>query len=190
MQQNRAPRTYHWYRDYLVRFHEFHGPRLRVAVLEPYHVTQWIQKDYKGQSDSHRKRAVRSIKRVLNWAVDERYIASNPIAHMKMTRPQPRETTITDAQFQKARAYYPPGDSFRDYLTFLWEIGCRPQEIRAIEARHFDGEILTGDDMCVECPLIRSEERCVPSKQKVRSKVWGEVHTIREQDGENRLADE
>ncbi len=112
VQQNRAPRTYQWYRDYLVRFHEFHGPRLRVAVLEPYHVTQWIQKDYKGQSDSHRKGAVRSIKRVLNWAVEERYIASNPIAHMKVARPQPRETTITDIQFKQALANYPPSDSF------------------------------------------------------------------------------
>ena len=32
---------------------------------------------------------------------------------------------------------------FRDYLSFVWETGCRAQEVRVIEAAHFDGEKIT-----------------------------------------------
>ena len=37
-EQNRAPRTYEWYRDYLQAFHRFIGPSLKMSDLRPYHV--------------------------------------------------------------------------------------------------------------------------------------------------------
>ena len=109
--QNRSPRTFRWYRDYLIRFHKFHGDRLRVSDLKPYHVSQWLQAEYKGQSDSHRKGAIRSIKRVMNWAMDLGYITTNPIERLQAPAPRPRETTITESQFQQALALYPAGRS-------------------------------------------------------------------------------
>ncbi len=142
LKQNRSPRTYEWYRDHLRRFYKHHGPHLRVAKLKPYHVDQWLNADYQGLSDSYRHGAVRSIQRVLNWAVGRGFLDFNPIAKMEKPTPRPRETTITSSQFQQTLALYPAGDPFRDYLLFLWETGCRAQEIRVIEARHFDGEKL------------------------------------------------
>lgn len=35
---------------------------------------------------------------------------------------------------------YVDNQGFRDYLNFMWETGCRPQEIRIIEHRHRDIE--------------------------------------------------
>jgi integrase len=139
--QNRSGRTYRWYRDYLRRFHDFHGPRLRVANLRPYHVDRWVSAHFNGQSASHRHGAIRSVNRVMNWAVKHRYIAANPIAGMEKPTPRPRETTVTDEQFRRMLSLATDNE-FRDYLQFVWETGCRPQEIRIIEARHFDGEKL------------------------------------------------
>lgn len=136
---NRSARTFEWYNDYLVKFHTFHGPKLRVAQLKPFHVTRWVNRDYKGQSESHRLNAIRSIFRVMNWAVKQGYIRLNPIAGIEKPAPSPRETYLTEEQFKQIRKEA-SDDAFRDFLDFTWETGCRPQEIRVLTAKHFDGE--------------------------------------------------
>ncbi len=114
-QKNRSTRTYEWYHDYLVKFHEFHGPKLRVGQLKPYHVNKWMGKDYDGYSESHRLNAVRSIFRVMNWAVKQGYIQANPIAGIEKPTPTPREVALTDEQFKKMRGMA-SDQAFRDFL--------------------------------------------------------------------------
>lgn len=139
--QNRAERTYEWYRDHLRRFFQRIGPRLRVADLKPYHVSQWLTADYAGHSSSNRHGAIRSVQRALNWAVKEGYIVVNPVAKMEKPTPRPRETTITDQQFRQMLGLA-KGLEFKDYIEFMRETGARPFEVRTVEARHFDGEKL------------------------------------------------
>ena len=88
------------------------------------------------------------LKRPFNWAVEEGYINVNPIARMKKPRYIPRgdEAYISDEQFaaliEAAQDTYKPyeAEPFVDYLMVVKDTGCRPQEIRAVEARHFDAE--------------------------------------------------
>jgi integrase len=139
--QNRAERTYEWYRDHLRRFFQRIGPRLRVADLKPYHVSRWLTADYAGHSSSNRHGAIRSVQRALNWAVKEGYIVVNPVAKMEKPTPRPRETTITGQQFTEMLRLA-NGQEFKDYIAFMRETGARPFEVRTVEAHHFDGEKL------------------------------------------------
>lgn len=141
-QQNRSANTYRWYGNYIKSFHQHHGPNLRVEDLRPYHVDAWLQRRFKDASDSHKFGAIRSVQRALNWAVKQGYIATSPLAHMEKPTPQGRETVINSDQFNEM-IELTTDDAFKDFLTFLWETGCRPQELRALEAKHFDGEKLT-----------------------------------------------
>lgn len=123
--------------------------RLRVRDLKPFHVTRWLDARYKnGASDTTRAGAIQCVKRPFNWAVDEGYIPTNPIARVKKPRYTPRgdEAYITEEQFkaliEAARDTYKPyeAEPFVDYLMVIHDTGCRPQEIRQVEARHFDAE--------------------------------------------------
>ena len=122
-----------------MRCHKFLGTALLVSTFRPYHIERWLQADYPGLSANYRRCAIRAIQRVMSWAVSSGYIQASPIARMEKPRQEVRETVITEEQFQKMLATT-SDEQFRDYLLFMYETGCRPQEIRIIEAHHFDGE--------------------------------------------------
>ena len=123
--------------------------RLLVRDLKPFHVSKWLDDRYKNPvAGVTRAGAIQCLKRPFNWAVEEGYINVNPIARMKKPRYVPRgdEAYISDQQFaaliEAAQDTCKPyeAEPFVDYLTVLKDTGCRPQEIRAVEARHFDAE--------------------------------------------------
>lgn len=138
-QHNRAPRTYEWYRDFLQRFHRQIGPLQTVADLRPYHVDAWVQKDFAGQSPTTQHSAIRSIQRALNWGVKQGMIEQNPIRGMEKPTPRRREVDITEEQWDQMLELA-TDQAFRDVLIFFREVGCRPQELRTLEARYFDGD--------------------------------------------------
>jgi integrase len=70
-------------------------------------------------------------------AVREGHIQSSPVAHIEKPTPTRRELVVTPDQWTaiiKAAGDQP----FLDLLTVLRETGCRPQEVRQVEACHFD----------------------------------------------------
>jgi integrase len=79
---------------------------------------------------------IQAIQRPFNWAVKLGDIAANPMRYIEKPSIQRREQAVTPEEWTKIRGYYKTGDSFRDFLEVAWESGCRPQEIKAIEARH------------------------------------------------------
>lgn len=123
-QNNREASTYNWYLRILESFAESIG-NLKVSELKPYHVTRW-------QSGHH---AIRCVQRAFNWAVKMGHIERSPVAYMEKPALTPRDTIITPKQF--TLLYNKIKDQeFRDFVTVLWETGCRPKEIRIVEARH------------------------------------------------------
>ncbi|HTQ39923.1 MAG TPA: tyrosine-type recombinase/integrase [Pirellulales bacterium] len=134
---NRAPRTYKFYKEHLQSFVDFIGKQIRVADLRPYHVTQWLS-TVKG-GDTFKYGAVGSVKRAFKHAVDEGYIPYSPVAKCKQPRPQPREVYITPEQWQTIIESMKPGP-FQDAILFLRQTGCRPFELRQIEASNIDGK--------------------------------------------------
>lgn len=138
-QRHREPRTYEWYRDHIQCFSKHIGRRLKLKALKPHHVTEWIDKAYPGLSDNYRSNAVRAVMRAFNWAVKQGHIEKNPVKGVERPAYQPREVYITADQW--AQVMEATRDPFQTFLVFLKETGCRPQEARAIESRHFDRDL-------------------------------------------------
>ena len=134
VQRNRSPHTYEWYRYRLQRFIQRY-PDLSTAQLKPFHVETWA--DTYPLSVTSRRNYLRSVKRCLKWAKKQGYIDSSPIADMEVPSAEHREVAIEQVYFDQLMSYV-RNDALGDLFTVTWEIGCRPQELLRVEARHFD----------------------------------------------------
>jgi len=132
-QHNRSAATYDWYADFLRPFVAHVGLKLRVDNLTPAIVSRWVSRQSPGSQHS----AARAVVRVMNWSVAERLIQHSPLVGYVKPQPGRREVAITPAQYAKCLDH--AKGRFRDALIFLWHTGCRPQELRIIEARWIDG---------------------------------------------------
>lgn len=139
LSRNREQSTYEWYKRHLESFVTFVGLSLRASDLKPLHVTRWIDNKFDGQSDNSKNAAIRTVKRVFNWARKQGIIPASPIADVELPTATPRETFITPDQYA-ALLPLVQDRAFRDLLTILWETGCRPQEARTVTASNFNEE--------------------------------------------------
>ena len=135
-EQHRAPRTYDWYRERLQWFLGSIPGSLQVSQLRPYHVQQWVDA-HRGWSNTHKRGCITAVKRAFSWAQKMGYIEMSPVAHIEKPRAAQRDTVITQDEYDKILAEVADRE-FRDLLTASWETGCRPQELRAVGARHVD----------------------------------------------------
>ncbi|HTI50207.1 MAG TPA: hypothetical protein VL475_04625, partial [Planctomycetaceae bacterium] len=135
-ERNKSPGTYEWHRNYLHRFLASLPRQLRVAELRPYHVTQWLDQHSKWGPNS-RRGAVTSVKRAFLWAVSEGHLERSPVANVKKPPAKSREVVLTAKQRRLIFATATDA-AFRDVLNLIQETGARPQEVRAVEARHVD----------------------------------------------------
>jgi integrase/recombinase XerC len=116
---------------------------LRVGKLKRYDVTRWVDENYLNDSANYRCGAVRAVKRVFQWAVDEEIILYSPVAKIKLPATEHRELAIDVATWNRLLTLLENKagknfDDFRDLLTVIWDTGCRPIEARSVEARWFD----------------------------------------------------
>lgn len=134
---HRERATYEWYVDFLSSFRKSIG-KLKLADLRVHHVTEWLDTRYRGRSDNYRHGACRAIARCFNWAAKQGHIPANPVKGVEKPRPHGRVIYLTPAQWEAILAKVKDSDPFKDYLRLLRATGCRPQEAKALEARHFD----------------------------------------------------
>lgn len=139
---NREPATYKWYRGYLSSFAGTFPDRLPMARLKKFQVQDWLD-DNDDWGDNSKNGAVRALKGALNWALDQELINANPIARFKAPPRSGRELWLDDKQFNLLLSFV--NDGFAEYLQFAFETGSRPQEIKILAAKHFDGEKFTLD---------------------------------------------
>ena len=135
VERRRKPRTLDWYLQHLKPFSEFIGDRLTVAELKSHHVTKFIDKQHENSRPSTIHGAIRAIQRAFNWAVSEEYLTSSPVARIKKPTPTRREQILSQQQFDAILAKATDQNE-RDLLLFMWQTGCRAQEVTRIEARH------------------------------------------------------
>lgn len=136
-QRHRSHRTLEWYTDHLQSFvNSLPNPKsMTVDQLKPFHVHRWI--DSKPTWGSmHRRGAITAVQRVFFWATKVGHISVSPIPYVEKPSPTRREQSLTQSEFDTLLAKIKDG-SFRDVLEFCWQTGCRVQELRLIEARHF-----------------------------------------------------
>ena len=139
-QTNRSEGTYIWYRSLLNSFAATLSDKLQVTKCEVYHLQEWLD-EATTWNDNTKHCGARAVLRCFNWGVKQGRIRSNPFKDFEMPSRTPREVVIDDAQFAKMVKLVEP--EFADYLTFLYETGTRPQEIKLFTADHWDGEKLT-----------------------------------------------
>jgi integrase/recombinase XerD len=132
--RHNALRTYEFYKMFLQDFCTEHCP-LRVAGLKPFHVTRWIDGHYRWNATT-RRQAITSLKRALNWAVDEGYISANPIRRVKKPDGQRREQILTPDEHKRIVAA--TNTPFRLFLLALRQTGARPDEVARVTAEHVD----------------------------------------------------
>jgi integrase len=113
-------------------------PKLTIDKLKPLHVNAWLEDKYAEAGGSYQNSAVRSVKRVCNWAVKQGEIAASPLLNIESPQPESRVVYLSAAEWGKTVAAVDRDDPFFDFVMFMYETGCRPQEARAIEGRHFD----------------------------------------------------
>lgn len=133
-ESHQAAGTHRIYRWHLTRFRKAVGT-MRLSELKPFHVTRWL--DGYSCAANTANLAVRCAVRPFSWAKKQGLIEKNPLAGVERPSATPRECYLTEDQFDKITAAVPDRE-FQDFLTFARETGARPQEIRAIEKRHFD----------------------------------------------------
>lgn len=136
--ENREATTFIWYHTHLKSFIDFVGRRISINDVVPNHVTTWLGERYRGKTDTYRNCAVRAVFRAFNWAKKERLIRANPIDGVEKPAYEPREAYLQPGQWETLLSAVKVADPFYDFLVFLRETGCRPQEARIVEARHWD----------------------------------------------------
>ena len=138
---HRDPKTYLWYKIRCKSFWESMKSRdlsmLDAADLKPLHLEEWLQ-EHPTWNPGMRRTALRAIQRSYNWAVKQGRLDRSPIAHMEKPPQGQRDNVILPEMYDTILGKVK--GPFRDLLVVAWEVGCRPQEILRVEARHFDGE--------------------------------------------------
>ncbi len=139
VKKRRAENTYDWYQMHLQSFAKYIGKRLKIANLKPSHITARIDKAHADSSDSTRHGAIRAVQRAFNWAIREGHLQKKPTLNAEKPTPTKRESVISEEQFEQMMAKA-TDQAEKDLLITLWDTGCQPQEIRVVEARHFEEE--------------------------------------------------
>ena len=122
---------------FLRSFGRYVGKRLKVSELRAYHVQRWVDQSFRGRSPTTQNIAIVEVQAALNWAAQYQYIERNPIAKMPKPRPNMRECVLPAARWPELIKAI-KDEAFRDYVAVMVMTGARPQEMRRMEARHFD----------------------------------------------------
>jgi integrase len=133
---NKAPRTYEFHHRNVQRFLDSIPPALTVAELKPIHVTRAMDAQ-PGWSASTKNGFGRSVQQAFNWAEAQGLIDRTPIRRVEKPGGTARETPVTPAEFEKLTELV-KDRPFRDLIEAAWDTGARPNELRRVEARHFD----------------------------------------------------
>ena len=148
--ENSPASTRRFYTRPVRSFIDYIGPALRVSDLQPYHVENWLTERHrvkrlkggkptdKETSSTYRHNLVRAVKSGFQWAEDKGYIARSPVRKVKVPPQYARgdDAYLEPEQWKLVLACDDP--DLLDLLVVMYETGCRPQEVRRVESRHFD----------------------------------------------------
>lgn len=138
VQDNRKKVTYDKHKHYLKSFIEAIGKTMKPGSLKPHHLTTWTNKD--SWNSTSRNDAMTIVQRMLNWSVDQGYLAASPLPRIKKPKAKRREIVYTPDQWKQIKSH--AIGPLIPFLDFLWATGCRPKEARTLEARHVHDDLV------------------------------------------------
>lgn len=165
---NREKTTFDWYLKYCQGFLDYTGKRMKVSELKPIHVDRWLKKAYPKATNTTLNGACRAVCRAFNWAKKKGLLAASPLAGMERPASEPREAYLTEDQWAAVLKLIKPNDPFLDLLWFMRETGCRPQEARIVQAKHWD----------------RSKRRLTLERKNSKGKIKRRVIRLNDRAGE------
>lgn len=128
--------THDWYKTVLEPFGKTVAS-IDANEVKPKDVTRFLDMKRKVVwGKTTRANNITGIKRAWKWAKDEGHITLNHLAAMKRPRPLRRDQIPDDKEIRRLLERSSP--ALREFLTFLYETGCRPGEAAMIERRHVD----------------------------------------------------
>lgn len=138
VEQNRKQPTYDKHRHYLKSCIEALGKTMKPGSLKPHHLTTWTNKG--SWNCTTRNDAITIVQRMLNWSVDQGYLAVSPIPKIKKPKAKRREIVYTPEQWKQIRSH--ATGPLIPLLDFMWGTGCRPKEARTLQAKHVHEELI------------------------------------------------
>ena len=134
---NRSPATYDIYLRLIQQFATAIPKTLTVAELKPFHVTRVMDANSANWSQNTKRDFAATVQRAFNWAERQGIIEKNPLKNLEKPAAVARELVVNPADYARIlEAVKEP--NFRELIELAWETGCRPVELRKIEARHVD----------------------------------------------------
>ncbi len=138
-EHNLKASTHKWHQHFLSGFAHTISSGLTVAAMKRWQIQEWLDQETTWNGTT-KNRAVASLNACLNWAHGLEYISANPAHGFKApSRSTGRRLWLDGEKFQILLGHV-TDNCFKEYLTFAFETGARPQETRILEARHWDGE--------------------------------------------------
>ena len=97
-----------------------------VGQIRPWHVTEWLDQQVRTVDESGAvvKRGWSDTTK--NKAVKEGWLDRSPLHSLTAPSAKARKDHVTPEDYALILQHVGDED-FRDYVTFLWEMGCRPQ---------------------------------------------------------------
>jgi integrase len=138
---NKKPETFETSRQRLQSFLDYLASKhlkdtLTVEQIKPFHVREWAD-SHEDWSPTSKRGRMGIVKAAFNWAAEEVRIEYSPIATLKMPAAESRELCLKPDEYEAVLVKV-TNKQFRELLEVAWETGARPQELKRVEARHYD----------------------------------------------------
>jgi integrase len=127
---------YRFLKLYLPKFLDFIGRQKLASSISPNDVQRFLDK-HPDWSRSTRSAIVGALKRVFNWAIDERLLTESPIKTVKRPAYAQRDSCIDAATAAKLIEYF-SSRRIGPLVAFLHETGCRPSEAQRLQVEQID----------------------------------------------------
>ncbi len=105
--------------------------------IKPIHVTRWLDDHSTWKGSRHH--AVRAIKRVYSYAEEQGVLEINPLRKLKVPPTNIRTRVLSKKEIDEILKAI-RDTAFRNFVEALLETGCRPSEVRTVEASMVDLE--------------------------------------------------
>ncbi len=126
------PKSYEFYCYFIVPFVDRFGAA-PAATFPPLSFTKWL--DERAGWKGSRRCAVISVKRMFNWAVEQKLLDANPLRSVRRP-PSRRRNRVLSPEERTFILSSIPDEPFRQYVFAMLETGCRPGEVMAVTAQH------------------------------------------------------
>ena len=111
---NRAERTFDWYKQHLQVFLDrLKNQNIEAAGIKPFHVYEAVTKSW---SDTFKRGFMLACQRAFTWGTKHGYIGESPLRHLEKPAATRRDNCPTAADYEAMLKH--TTDCFRDFLEF------------------------------------------------------------------------